>query len=175
MPLQRLPQLKERVLIASLGGPVGTLATLGEKGPAVAHAYARHLNLREAPIAWHTIRTSIAETGAWLALLIGSLGKMARDIAELSSTDVGEVAEPHMPGRGGSSAMPHKRNPVSATVIIAAQSAAKGHLVTLYDGMMAATGAARWPLARRVARAANACLASLRARLQQAENIGRKT
>ncbi len=132
-----LPQLKERVLIASLGGPVGTLASLGEKGPGIAQAYARHLNLCEAPIAWHTIRTSIAETGAWLALLIGSLGKMARDIAELSSTDVGEVAEPHMPGRGGSSAMPHKRNPVSATVIIAAQSAAKGHLVTLHDAMMA--------------------------------------
>jgi 3-carboxy-cis,cis-muconate cycloisomerase len=133
-----LPRLKDRVLIASLGGPVGTLASLGEKGPPVAEAFARHLRLREAPIAWHAIRSSMAHTAAWLCLLLGSLGKMAGDIVQLAGTDVGEVAEAHEPGRGGSSAMPHKRNPVSATVIIAAQSAAKGHLVTLNDAMMAA-------------------------------------
>jgi 3-carboxy-cis,cis-muconate cycloisomerase len=133
-----LPKLKEHALMASLGGPVGTLSSLADKGPLIAQAFARHLHLRHAPIAWHSIRTSIAETAAWLSLLIGSMGKMANDIIQLASTEVGEVAEGHEPGRGGSSAMPHKRNPVSATIVAAAQSAAKGHLVTLHDAMMAA-------------------------------------
>ena len=78
----------------------------------------------------------MVETGTWLATLIGALAKMAEDVARLSSTEIGEVAEPHAPGRGGSSALPHKRNPVSATVILAAHGAAKGHVVTLLD---------RWP------------------------------
>src|SRR5258708_38244715 len=80
----------------------------------------------------------MVEVGAWLAMLIGALAKMAADVAQLASTEIGEVFEPHVPGRGGSSAMPHKRNPVSATVILAAHAAAKGHLVTLLDAMAAA-------------------------------------
>jgi 3-carboxy-cis,cis-muconate cycloisomerase len=77
----------------------------------------------------------MAETGAWIATMIGTLGKMATDVVHLMSTEVGEAAEPHVPGRGGSSAMPHKRNPVSSTVIIAAHGAAKGHVTTLLDAM----------------------------------------
>ena len=132
---ERLPGLRSRLLVASLGGPVGTLAGLGAHGPAVADAFAQALGLGAAPIAWHTRRAAMAEAGAWLATLMGALAKMATDIAHLASTEVAEVAEPWVPGRGGSSAMPHKRNPVSCTVILAAVSAAKGHVTTLLDAM----------------------------------------
>ena len=81
----------------------------------MADAFAEELGLGAAPIAWHTRRARMAEAGAWLAILIGALAKMATDVAHLASTEVGEVAEPYVPGRGGSSAMPHKRNPVSST------------------------------------------------------------
>ena len=133
----RLNELRARVLFASLGGPVGTLAALGEKGPGVADAFAAELGLAAAPVAWHTSRARIVETGAWLALLVGALAKMGTDVVHLASTEVGEVAEPHVPGRGGSSAMPHKRNPVAATIILAAHGAALGHLATLMASMAA--------------------------------------
>lgn len=135
---ERLPGLRSRLLMASLGGPVGILAGLGAHGPAVADGFAAALGLGVAPIAWHTRRAGMAEGGAWLATLMGALAKMATDIAHLASTEVAEVAEPWMPGRGGSSAMPHKRNPVSCTVILAAASAAKGHVTTLLDAMAGA-------------------------------------
>ena len=132
-----LPRLRERVLVASLGGPVGTLASFGERGPAVLEAFARELRLGATPIAWHALRGRMAEAGAWLALLVGALAKMAADVAHLASTEVGEVAEPHSPGRGGSSSMPHKRNPVSSTIVLAAHAAAKGHAAALIDAMAA--------------------------------------
>jgi 3-carboxy-cis,cis-muconate cycloisomerase len=134
----QLPWLRQRVLVASLGGPVGTLAGLSGNGALVVDAFAQELGLGTTPLAWHALRARMVETGSWLSTLIGSLAKMAADVAHLTSTEVGEVAEPHVPGRGGSSAMPHKRNPVSSTVILAAQAAAKGHLVTLFDAMAGA-------------------------------------
>ena len=133
-----LSALRSRVLVASLGGPVGTLAGLGEAGPRVAEAYAAALGLGAASIAWHTLRGRMVEAGCWLATLIGALAKMATDIAHLASTEVAEVAEPYVPGRGGSSAMPHKRNPVSCTVILAAHATAPGHVTTLLTAMAAA-------------------------------------
>jgi 3-carboxy-cis,cis-muconate cycloisomerase len=133
-----MPALKQKVLIASLGGPVGTLSSLGENGPAIAEAYARYLGLGLRPIAWHVERSPIARTGAWLTLLLGALAKMAGDIIQLSATGIGEVAELHEQGRGGSSAMPHKRNPVSATVIVSAHEAAIGPLTTLFLSMRSA-------------------------------------
>lgn len=134
----QLPGLRRRVLVASLGGPVGTLAGLGDRGPAVLDAFAEELGLGVTPLAWHASRERMAGLGAWLATLIGTLAKLGGDVAHLASTEVGEVSEPHVPGRGGSSAMPHKRNPVSCTIILAAQAAAKGHVVTLLDGLPAA-------------------------------------
>jgi 3-carboxy-cis,cis-muconate cycloisomerase len=130
-----LPALRARVLAVSLGGPVGTLATFGDKGPALLEGFARELDLTAPPIAWHALRGRMAETGAWIAVMVGTLAKMAGDIVHLMSTEVGEVAEPHVPGRGGSSAMPHKRNPVGSTIIIAAHAAAKGHVTTLLEAM----------------------------------------
>ena len=133
-----LPALRARVLTASLAGPVGTLAGLGDKGPAVAEAFAEDLGLAAAPIAWHTRRARLAEAGAWLATLIGALAKMAADIANLASTEVAEAAEPFVKGRGGSSAMPHKRNPVGSTVILAAQAVAGSLTAPLFAAMAGA-------------------------------------
>jgi 3-carboxy-cis,cis-muconate cycloisomerase len=130
-----LPALRARVLAVSLGGPVGTLASFGDKGPALLEAFARELDLAAPPIAWHALRGRMAATGTWIAITIGTLAKMASDVVHLMSSEVGEVSEPHMPGRGGSSAMPHKRNPVSSTVIIAAHAAAAGHVTTLLSAM----------------------------------------
>ena len=132
---ERLPDIARRCLRASLGGPVGTLSGLGKAGPAVADAFAEALGLVRSPIAWHARRAAMVEIGTWLAILIGALAKMATDVAHLASTEVGEVAEPHVPGRGGSSAMPHKRNPVSSTVILAAHAAAPGFVTMLLTAM----------------------------------------
>jgi 3-carboxy-cis,cis-muconate cycloisomerase len=134
----RLPDLRTRLLVASLGGPVGTLASLGADGPRVLDGFAQELGLGSTPLCWHTNRGRMAEAGAWLAQLVGALAKMATDIVHLASTEVGEVAEPHIPGRGGSSAMPHKRNPVASTVILAAHASAKGPASLLFETMAAA-------------------------------------
>ena len=129
-----LPGLRTRLLVASLGGPVGALP----QGPGVLDTYAAALGLGTPPLAWHTRRAAVAEAGSWLAILLGALAKFATDVAQLASTEVMEVAEPWMPGRGGSSAMPHKRNPIGATVILAAALAAPGHAATLIHAMAAA-------------------------------------
>jgi 3-carboxy-cis,cis-muconate cycloisomerase len=131
----QLPALRSRVLAASFGGPVGTLASFGDNGPTLLQAFARELELAAPAIAWHALRGRMAETGAWIATMIGSLAKMATDVVQLMSTEVGEVSEPHVPGRGGSSAMPHKRNPVGSTMIIAAHAAAAGHVTSLLSAM----------------------------------------
>jgi 3-carboxy-cis,cis-muconate cycloisomerase len=136
--LADLPAVRGGALAASLSGPVGNLAALGERGPAVLEGFAAALDLRADAASWHTRRARIARTGAWLGLVTGALAKLAADVAHLASTEVGEAAEPYVPGRGGSSAMPHKRNPVSSTVILAAHAAAKGPVATLFEAMAGA-------------------------------------
>ena len=133
-----LGPLRERVLVASLGGPVGTLAGLGSHGPAVLAAFAEDLGLGAPALAWHASRGRMAAAGFFLARLIGALAKMATDVAHLATTEVGEVAEPNIPGRGGSSAMPHKKNPVAATIVLAAHAAAPGFVATLLSAMAVA-------------------------------------
>ena len=132
-----LGPLRQRVLAASLGGPVGTLAGLGDKGPAVVADFAAILGLAVPAATWHTSRGRVVAAGAWLATLIGALAKIATDVVFLSATEVGEVSEAPARGRGGSSAMPHKQNPVSAVVILAAHAAAGGHLSALVGAMAA--------------------------------------
>lgn len=122
----------------SLGGPAGTLPGLGAIGPAIADDLARRLGLAPAPIAWHVRRGAIARAGCALAILTGALAKMAGDVVLLGASETAEVAEPHAPGRGGSSAMPHKRNPVSSTAILANASAARGCVIPLLDAVVAA-------------------------------------
>ena len=133
-----LPAIRQTSLIASYGGPVGSLAALGAQGPAALAEFARDLGLGEPPIAWHARRGGIVELGGWLARLMGALAKMATDVVALSATEVGEVSEPHLPGRGGSSAMPHKRNPISSTVILAAAQTSAGLAGSLFASMTAA-------------------------------------
>jgi 3-carboxy-cis,cis-muconate cycloisomerase len=119
---ERLAELKKRVLMAEFGGAVGTLASLGsgDAGLRTVGELARELGLAEPPITWHVARDTIAETVQFLALLGGSLAKIADDVMLMSSTEFGEASEPAGEGRGASSTMPQKRNPISCGIILAA-------------------------------------------------------
>jgi 3-carboxy-cis,cis-muconate cycloisomerase len=133
---QRLLESSQRGLTLQFGGAVGTLAALGEHGPAVSAVLAKQLSLREPDLPWHTHRDSLVEIAANLALLVGSLGKIARDVSLLMQTEVAEVFEPHAQGRGASSTMPHKRNPVASAVILAAAARTPGLVATLLSAMV---------------------------------------
>jgi 3-carboxy-cis,cis-muconate cycloisomerase len=117
---RRLQQSTERALVSQFGGAVGTLASLRDNGLNVSSALAKRLSLREPSLPWHTHRDNLAELATVLGLLTGTLGKMARDIALSMQTEVGELLEPAGEGRGGSSTMPHKRNPVGCAVVLSA-------------------------------------------------------
>jgi 3-carboxy-cis,cis-muconate cycloisomerase len=118
----------------ALGGAVGTLSGLGAAGPAVRDALAARLGLPAGP-AWHSRRDAIAGLGAALGIAIGAIGKLARDIALLMQPEIGEVAEPAVAGRGGSSAMPHKRNPTGCQVALSAAIRTPGLVASLLGGM----------------------------------------
>lgn len=132
----RLAELRPRVLVLQFGGAAGTLASLGDQGPAVAQGLADELGLGLPALPWHTQRDRIAETGGALAVLVGSLGKIARDTSLLMQTEVGEVRESAAPGGGGSSSMPHKRNPVGAAEVLTAAVRAPGLAATLLTAMV---------------------------------------
>jgi 3-carboxy-cis,cis-muconate cycloisomerase len=132
----RLAGAGQRVLVLQLGGAAGTLASLGERGLAVSEALARDLGLALPPMPWHTHRDRIVEVATVLGLLVGTLGKIARDVSLLMQTDVAEAFEPAGEGRGGSSTMPQKRNPVSASVILAAATRAPGLVATMLAAMV---------------------------------------
>jgi 3-carboxy-cis,cis-muconate cycloisomerase len=117
---ERIAQLRPRCLVAQLGGPVGTLAAYGQQASRVVELLANVLNLAPAELPWHGHRDRMGEVAATLGLVVGTLGKMARDIALLSQSEIAEVAEPATPGRGGSSSMPQKQNPVGCAVVLAA-------------------------------------------------------
>ena len=125
-------------LPAQLGGAAGTLAAFGTpRGMALVPVFAEETGLAEAVLPWHTLRAPVAELGGALALVTGALGKLATDVVLLAQTEVGEVAEPAAPGRGGSSAMPHKRNPVLATMIRSAASRVPAYAQILYQSQAA--------------------------------------
>ncbi|MFQ3623757.1 MAG: lyase family protein [Acetobacteraceae bacterium] len=130
-----LAALERTVARASLAGPVGTGASFGPCAESVAARFAARLGLGHEPVPWHGRRWRIARAGCWLAGLIGAAAKMATDLDSLLSTEIGEVVERDGEGRGGSSAMPHKRNPVSATAILAAHRLAPGLAATLLGAM----------------------------------------
>ena len=117
---ERLRETRERVLVLQFGGAAGTLASLGSDGLRVAQTLAEDLGLSLPAVPWHSHRDRTAEVGATLALLVGTLGKIARDVSLQNQTEVGEVFESAAEGRGGSSTMPQKRNPVACSVILAA-------------------------------------------------------
>ena len=135
--LERLEQLRPRVLMGEFGGACGTLASI-EKGALETQAgLMRELGLAQPDIAWHTVRDTIAEVGAFLGMVGGSLGKIAMDVKLMMQSEVGEVYEPFAPGRGSSSTMPQKRNPISSCYIHAAVSVVRQHAASLMDAMIA--------------------------------------
>lgn len=134
--LQRLAELKPRVLTAQLGGAVGSLASLADQGSVVVQAYAAELGLIAPTCTWHAERDRIVEMGSFLAIVVGNLGKMATDWSLLMQSEVAEVSEPTATGRGGSSTMPHKRNPVAAASVLAAAHRVPGLMASLYQSML---------------------------------------
>jgi 3-carboxy-cis,cis-muconate cycloisomerase len=127
----RLKRVRADALALQFGGAAGTLAALGDKGLAVAGALAQEIDLPLPEAPWHTHRDRIADAAGVLAIVTGTCGKIARDISLLMQTDVGEAFEPSAEGRGGSSTMPHKRNPVAAAGAIAAATMAPNLLATI--------------------------------------------
>jgi 3-carboxy-cis,cis-muconate cycloisomerase len=134
--LARLDQLRPRVEVVEFAGAAGTLASLGEHGIAVMEGLAAELRLGSPAGPWHVCRDGLAEAVAWLGLVCGSLAKFATDIILLAQTEVGEVAEPYVAGRGASSTMPQKRNPIASEYILAAARTVHG-LVPVMLGAMA--------------------------------------
>jgi 3-carboxy-cis,cis-muconate cycloisomerase len=132
---QRLRELKPRLLCLQLGGASGSLAALGDQGFAVSEALAGELGLNLPDQPWHTQRDRLVEFAGFLGLVAGSLGKVGRDLSLLMQTETGEVFEPSAPGKGGSSTMPHKRNPVAAAVMIGAATRAPGLVATMFAAM----------------------------------------
>jgi 3-carboxy-cis,cis-muconate cycloisomerase len=137
---------------AELGGAAGTLASLGDDGVRVLHGFAGKLGLAEPVLPWHTSRARVGELGAALALAAGALEKVALDVTLMAQTEVGELAESSDGGRGGSSTLPHKRNPVGAVRCGACARLARAAATTLLGGMAqeherASSGAwqAEWP------------------------------
>ncbi|MCK1541562.1 3-carboxy-cis,cis-muconate cycloisomerase [Bradyrhizobium sp. 147] len=128
----RLRRLSREGLALQFGGAAGTLAALGDKGLAVAERLAQELNLPLPDAPWHTHRDRIAEAASCLAILAGSCGKIARDVSLLMQTDVAEAFEPAGEGRGGSSTMPHKRNPVAAASALGAATMAPQLAATIF-------------------------------------------
>jgi len=116
----RLKALRRTSLVVQFGGAAGTLASLGQRGIAVSEALAADLALDMPDMPWHTQRDRLCDIAATLGMLTATLGKLARDIALLAQSEVGEAREPALPGRGGSSTMPQKRNPVGASIALEA-------------------------------------------------------
>jgi len=135
---ERLHQLRPRVLLVQFGGAAGTLASLGdgEEGLKTRTELAGELGLGDPPITWHVVRDGIAETVQVLALLGGSLGKIAYDVMLMSATEFGEAAEPFVQGRGSSSTMPQKRNPISCELIVAAAKVLRHQAGLMLDAVV---------------------------------------
>src|SRR5471030_996450 len=117
--LARLRSANERAMVVQIGGAVGTLASLGARGREVTAGLASELGLRVPVAPWHADRSAFADVAAAIGLACGSLAKIATDVMLLMQTEVGEVFEPHAPGRGGSSTMPQKRNPIACEYVLA--------------------------------------------------------
>jgi 3-carboxy-cis,cis-muconate cycloisomerase len=130
---ERLEQLKPRVLVGQFAGAAGTLASLGQKGFEIQQALCEELGLAVPVSSWHVARDGFAEAINFLALVTGSLGKIALDIMIMASTEFAEVYEPFVKGRGASSTMPQKRNPISSELMLAAAKAVRQHAGLMLD------------------------------------------
>jgi 3-carboxy-cis,cis-muconate cycloisomerase len=148
---ERLRRLRKEALALQFGGAAGTLAALGEHGLAVSERLAVLLDLALPDAPWHSHRDRIAEIAGALAILTGTCGKIARDVALMMQTDAAEAFEPAAPGRGGSSTLPQKRNPIAAAEALAAAAIAPNLAATVFAAQVheheRAVGAwqAEWP------------------------------
>ena len=133
---ERFAQLRPRVLVGSFAGAAGTLASLGDRGLEVQQALMHELGLGVPIATWHVARDGFAESVNLLGLLTGSLGKIAYDVMLMASTELAEVYEPFVKGRGASSTMPQKRNPISSELMLAASKAVRQHAGLMLDAMV---------------------------------------
>lgn len=145
--MQRLDELEPRLLVVQLGGAAGTRAAFGHSGDAVARALGEELGLGNPPMPWHTSRDRIAEFACVCGVICGSLGKIAQDVILLMQTEIGEVLEGAGPGKGGSSTLPHKRNPVAAHAMLAIARLVPPLVSTLLNAQVQAheRAAGDWP------------------------------
>ncbi|NUR11520.1 MAG: 3-carboxy-cis,cis-muconate cycloisomerase [Bradyrhizobium sp.] len=163
----RLRRLRREGLALQFGGAAGTLAALGDKGLAVAERLARELDLPLPEAPWHTHRDRIAEAASCFAILAGSCGKIARDVSLMMQTDVAEAFEPAGEGRGGSSTMPHKRNPVAAASALGAATMAPQLAATIFAAQVqdhersAGPWHAEWPTLPQLMLVASGALAAI--------------
>lgn len=134
--LDRIQAMKLRVLTAQLGGAVGSLASLQDQGSLVVSAFAKQLNLTVPTSTWHGERDRIVEIASVLGIMVGNTGKMARDWSLMMQTEIAELFEPTAKGRGGSSTMPHKRNPVAAASVLAAANRVPALMSSIYQSMV---------------------------------------
>ena len=134
---QRLKQMRPRVLVGEFAGAAGTLSSLGADGLKVQAALMDELKLGQPEIAWHTVRDRIGEVGCFLALVTGTLGKISTDVKLLMQTEVAEVYEPFHEGRGSSSTMPQKRNPISCLYIHSTAAVVRQNVALLLEAAVA--------------------------------------
>jgi 3-carboxy-cis,cis-muconate cycloisomerase len=134
---ERLAQLRPRVLVGEFAGAVGTLASIGPDGLKVQAGLMEELRLGQPEIAWHTVRDRIGEVGCFLGLVTGTLGKISMDVKLLMQTEVAEVYEPFHEGRGSSSTMPQKRNPVASLYIHATAALVRQNVAALLEAAVA--------------------------------------
>ncbi len=132
---QRLKEMRARVLVGEFGGAAGTLSSLGKRGLEVQAELMKELKLGQPAIAWHTVRDCIAEIGCFLGLVTGTCGKIAFDVKLMMQTEVEELYEPFHEGRGSSSTMPQKRNPISSVYITALTAVVRQHVAALLNAM----------------------------------------
>ena len=132
----RLAETQERCLVLQFGGAVGTMAALGTRGLDVAKNLAKDMQLPLPELPWHSHRDRMAEIATTLGLCVGTLGKIARDISLHTQTEVAELFEPAADGRGGSSTMPHKRNPVTSAVVLSAAARVPSLVSTMLSAMV---------------------------------------
>jgi 3-carboxy-cis,cis-muconate cycloisomerase len=133
---ERFAQARPRVLVGEFAGAAGTLASLGDRGLEVQKAMMEELGLGVPVATWHVARDGLAEVVNLLGLLTGSLGKVAYDVMLMAATEFAEVYEPFVKGRGASSTMPQKRNPISSELIFAASKAVRQHAGLMLDAMI---------------------------------------
>ena len=135
--IKRLEEIKSRIFNLSFFGAAGTLASLGEEnGLNTQIALANELGLNVPDVSWHSIRDNFCEVTGWLAIVGASLGKIAYDVMLMMQTEIQEVAEPFLHGRGSSSTMPQKRNPISSEIMLACSKLLREHHSSMLDAMV---------------------------------------